>query len=267
LVETHGLHHLGDLLGVGEVGYLGKRVKKNLYLSQITHEEALEEYVLQQVRFRFVYNAVFKNRYVKHFIDAAPGLGELLTIGKIWSLVGEGKKWGKKKVYDVVIVDAPSTGHGLSLLTVPQIVASAVRVGPLKTKSEKILSLLQDPKKCVIWLTTLPEEMPVNEAVEMAEKLKNEAKMELGPLLVNALWPSILKDESRDALKHYPQKFPLIEVYEKRLALSRFYLDKIKTLLPEQKLIELPLVYETANSLEIAEALSEIIGMSLSRKK
>ncbi len=264
LVETHGLNHLGELLGVGTVGYEPKKVKKNLSLLQITPEEAFEEYVLQQIKFRVVYNAVFKNRYVRNFIDAAPGLIELLTIGKIWSLVAERGKKYRKKSYDMVIVDAPSTGHGLSLLRVPQVVVNAIRVGPLKTKSQEILLLLQDPKKTLIWLTTLPEEMPVNEAVDMAGKLEAEVQVHLGPIAVNALWPEILDPDSLGQLKKTQARLPMLEVYEKRLEQSRFYLHKIKTKLPHSHFLELPLVYQTQDPFLLAEALSKVIQRGLS---
>jgi anion-transporting ArsA/GET3 family ATPase len=265
LVETHGLNHLGQLLEVGTVGYEGGRVRQNLELVQLNPEEAFEEYVLQQVKFHFIYNTVFKNQYVRHFIDAAPGLIELLTIGKIWFMVGEqGKKQGKKKPYDMVIVDAPSTGHGLSLLTVPEVVVSAVRVGPLKNKSQQILDLLRDPEKTMVWLATLPEEMPVNEAVEMAEKLKSEVKMAVGPIIANALWPEILDPESISELKKTKSKLPVFETYQKRSEQSRFYLDKLKNLLPTHPVLELPLVYHTTSPLLLAEHLSGLLYKSMS---
>lgn len=266
LVETHGIHHLGDVFGVGHVGYSGKRLKHNLDLIQITPEEAFEEYVLNQVRFRWIYNTVFNNKYVRHFIDAAPGLIELLTIGKIWSLVGgESEKWARRKPYDLVIVDAPSTGHGLSLLTVPEVVVSAVRVGPLKNKSLKILELLRDSTRTIIWLATLPEEMPVNEAVDLANKLETEVKVEMGPLLVNSLWPELLSESSRKELKRLKVKNPALDVYQKRLDQSRFYLDMVKSKLDGKQFLELPLVYETFNPLELAETLSKVIDQNLTK--
>ena len=201
LVETHRLTHLGKLFGVGTVGYEATRVGPNLSLLQINQEDAFEEYVLQQVRFKFLYDTVFNNRFVRHFIDGAPGLAELLTIGKIWALVEEKGSKSGKNAYDLVIVDAPSTGHGLSLLTISQVVVDAVRVGPLHSKAKAILDLLRNPLKTILWLVTLAEEMPVNEAVEMAAKISRDAKMQLGPVVINAVWPDILGDEGRKEIK------------------------------------------------------------------
>jgi anion-transporting ArsA/GET3 family ATPase len=265
LVETHGLTHLADLLEVGIAGYEPCQVQKNLYLIQITPEQAFEEYVLQQIKFKVVYNTVFNNRYVRHFIDAAPGLNELLTIGKIWSLVEKDSAPRTKKPFDLVIVDAPATGHGLSLLTVAQVVVDAVRVGPLKNKAEEILHLLQDPQKTLTWLVTLPEEMPVNEAVEMAEKLENEAGVSLGPLLMNSVWPELLTEDSLTKLLRSKIDPTMFQAYETRLDQSRFYVDKIKTQLNKLQCLELPLIYQTKTPRRIAERLSTQIQQVLTK--
>jgi anion-transporting ArsA/GET3 family ATPase len=258
LVETHGLNHLGELLGVGKAGYHPKKIAPHLWLCQLDPELALEDYLLQQIKVQLIYNMVFKNKYVRHFLDAAPGLVELLTIGKIWALTQPAGTLGNLQTFDRVIVDAPSTGHGLSLLTVPEVVARAVRVGPLKNKSQQILDLLRDPKQCMIWLASLPEELPVTETVEMAGKLISEVKVHLGPILVNGLWPELLSDSAEKELKKN-KNIPTVETYKKRRALSRFYLDKLKSQLPQREFVELPLVYETAHPLEIAKVLGKKI--------
>jgi len=255
LVETHRLTHLGKLFGVGTVGYEATRVGPNLSLLQINQEDAFEEYVLQQVRFKFLYDTVFNNRFVRHFIDGAPGLAELLTIGKIWALVEEKGSKSGKNAYDLVIVDAPSTGHGLSLLTISQVVVDAVRVGPLHSKAKAILDLLRNPLKTILWLVTLAEEMPVNEAVEMAAKISRDAKMQLGPVVINAVWPDILGDEGRKEIKQAKVDNDLLRFDRHRVEQSRHYVDKIESQLSGGNFIQLPLVYETKHPKEIAEAL------------
>lgn len=258
LVETHGLQHLGDLMGVGRVGYKPKKIAPHLWLCQVEPEKALEEYLLQQIKVRFIYNAVFKNRYVRHFMDAAPGLVELLTIGKIWALTQPKGTYGTPRTFDRVIVDAPSTGHGLSLLTVPEVVSRAVRVGPLKSKSTQILDVLRNPARTLIWLATLPEELPVTETAEMAEKLKTQVKISLGPVLVNCVWPELISESVEEEMGKLKPP-PFMNVYKKRRSLSRFYLDKLKTHFPEGDLWTLPLVYRTSRPLEIAKVLTQRI--------
>jgi anion-transporting ArsA/GET3 family ATPase len=262
LVETHGLSHLGELLQVGTVGYDPVKVRNNLSLVQINPEDAFEEYVLQQVKFKFVYDTIFKNRYVRHFIDAAPGLTELLTIGKIWALVESKAQKGKRRPYDLVVVDAPSTGHGLSLLTIPQVVVDAVRMGPLHSKAKDILDLLRNPQKTLVWLATLPEEMPVNEAVEMEEKLENQAKMEIGPLLLNGVWPTLLSPETEASFRGAAES-EMLWAYRRRRENSRFYAEKLQERLFQKQILELPLIYQTQTPLKIAEHLMAAIKSEL----
>ncbi len=265
LVETHGLTHLADLLEAGKVGYKPEKVRKDLSIIQIQPEEAFQEYVLQQVKFQFIYNSVFNNKYVRHFVEGAPGLTELLTIGKIWALVEE-KSQQKKYHYDLIVVDAPSTGHGLSLLTIAQVVVDAVRIGPLHTKAKAILDLLRNPQKTLVWLATLPEEMPVNEAVEMEAKLESEAKMELGPILLNAVWPEILSEPSLEEISGAGIKNDMLHTYRHRLEQSRHYAEKLKERFFEKQVLELPLVYREQQPLKIAEALAAAIKQDLINK-
>ncbi len=265
LVETHGLTHLGELMGVGAVGYEPTKARSGIQLIQINPEDAFEEYVLQQIRFKFLYNTVFNNKYVRHFVEGAPGLTELLTIGKIWALV-EQKAQRKKRAYDLVVVVAPSTGHGLSLLTISQVVVDAVRMGPLHSKAKDILDLLRNPQKTLVWLVTLPEEMPVNEAVEMEEKLERRAKMELGPVLLNSQWPSLLSPDTLTELKGAGRENEMLRVYQKRLTLSRFYAERLQERLFEKQILGLPLVYQQNSPLKIAEHLAQAIKTDLLQK-
>ena len=265
MVETHGLSHLAELFEVEGVGYEPKPFKNGLSLARIDPEPAFQEYVLRQVKFQFLYNAVFNNKYVRHFIDAAPGLAELLTIGKVWALVEEGSRKGKKPEYDLVIVDAPSTGHSLSLLTVPQVVVDAVRVGPLKNNAQEILGLIRDPQKTLTWLVTLPEEMPINEAVEMDQKLERDAKVGVGPVLLNSLWPQVLGKDSMQELKDAGVDSPMLRLYLNRAEQSSYYRKKLQDRLKERQVLDLPLVYQTKNPVRVAEALCEAIRAQLTR--
>ncbi len=263
MVETHGLNHLGDLFEVGKVGYQPKSIRNGLSLAQLNVEEAFEEYVLRQIKFKFIYNAVFNNHYVKNFIDAAPGLSELLTIGKIWALVEDEVRVGKKRNYDLVIVDAPATGHGLSLLTVAQIVVDAVRVGPMKNHADGIIKLLQNPNETLTWLVTLPEEMPVNETVEIEKKLVDQAKVEVGPILINSLWPNILSDTSQKEFRKEKFKDELLKSYEERREQCDFYTTRIKEEFSHRHLIGLPLIYQSSTPLQVAQHLQGVIHQNI----
>jgi anion-transporting ArsA/GET3 family ATPase len=93
--------------------------------------EALAEYLGLQIGLRGVVRRVFGNRAFRQLMDASPGWRELITLGKIWHLEQMKEANGKPR-FDLIVVDAPATGHGLTFLDVPRVVGSAVRAGPLR---------------------------------------------------------------------------------------------------------------------------------------
>src|SRR5256885_17027929 len=133
----------------------------------LTPRESLHEFVIRQVKFERLYQAVFENRVIRYFTAAAPGLDELVMMGKIENLEAERVESTKKRVagpkFDLVVFDAPATGHGLAFFKVPAMLMRMIRVGPLHTKARKMLELLTDPERTAFNIVTLPEEMPVNE--------------------------------------------------------------------------------------------------------
>jgi anion-transporting ArsA/GET3 family ATPase len=147
-------------------------------------------------------------------------------------------------------VDAPATGHGLAFLNVPQVVAQAVRVGPLKTKAEGIMKLVQDPKKCLLLIVTLAEEMPVNEALEMLASAQSLVKVKTGPVIANALYPSRLSESEWKEIRPLLNKIEkeewvsslekAVTAYQKKVLLQHFYVNKLQMRLGNREVIELP---------------------------
>ena len=92
-------------------------------------------------------------------------------LGKAWWHTTEKRADGSFK-YDVVILDAPATGHGLDMLRVPKVILDVVPPGLLRRDAERAWALFQDPKTCAIVLVTLPEEMPTTETIELAARAR-----------------------------------------------------------------------------------------------
>jgi anion-transporting ArsA/GET3 family ATPase len=113
---------------------------------------------------------------------AAPGLDDILVLGKVKQLERSGD-------YDLIVMDAPAAGHAVTFLRSAKGLADAVSVGPIATQAKDVLELLADPERCQVVLVTLPEEMPVNEVVATAFALEDEVGVQLGPVVVNALYP------------------------------------------------------------------------------
>ena len=113
---------------------------------------------------------------------AIPGIRDVLVLGKI-------KQLERGEVADLIVVDAPATGHAMTFLTSASGLLDAARGGPLRSQAADVVELLSDPTRCQVILVTLPEEMPVNETIEAAYPLEDKVGMQLGPVIVNACDP------------------------------------------------------------------------------
>lgn len=261
LVETHGLGHVTAFWGKKKASYKSQVLQdfdqgKLSHLS-ISAEAALEEYLVAQLKLPFLYNALFKNKYVRRFLDAAPGLAELLTIGKVYSTVVEPENWGQTR-QDVVILDSPATGHGLSLLKVPQVVKQAVRGGPLLSKAEQILSLLEDPSRTELFLVTLAEEMPVSETLDFYHSLQESHYLNVKAVLLNALWPDPLSDSTWEELKKNKVDGEILVQHGHRLQGQQVYTGQLEEGLKGLEIKKLPWLVEKSDLARI-EKLAETL--------
>ncbi|MEX2625536.1 MAG: ArsA-related P-loop ATPase, partial [Ilumatobacteraceae bacterium] len=113
---------------------------------------------------------------------ATPGLEHLLVLGKIKELERTGEA-------DLLIVDAPPAGHAAPFLRSPRALLDVVTDGAVREQAEEVSAMLADPARTQGVIVTLPEETPVNEAIELDRDLRDELHMRMGPLVVNACWP------------------------------------------------------------------------------
>lgn len=136
---------------------------------------ALTEYIRENfVRLYPVYATILKSKTLQTFFEAAPGLKELITIGKVWHL---GKKGGMRRgtagQYDQVIFDAPSTGHAIPVLDLPAKVLQMVRGGAFRSHIEWVEGFLKNPKETAVVVVSAPEEMVIAETLELIEAVRS----------------------------------------------------------------------------------------------
>ncbi|MGM0575038.1 MAG: ArsA family ATPase [Myxococcota bacterium] len=186
-------------------GYEPVELRKNLFSLNIQPEPALHEYALRKVRFERVYRTVFENDAVKRLLKMIPGMNELLLLGKAFDLEREEDDQGKR-AWDLVIVDAPATGHGLSLLRLPQAILEVIQTGPMADEVRSMRRLLTDPKRTMINVVTLPEEMPVRETLELLQQVDEVLEIPKGYLLVNGVWPTLVDDYDREILTTFREE-------------------------------------------------------------
>lgn len=172
------------------VGYAETELSPGLSAISIDPQRALEEYLRVQVGSKALFNLLFQNRLFQYLAAAAPGTKELVTIGKLWELAQLERPWTSAKIrYDLVVVDAPATGHGLGILRTPRTFRDIARVGPIRRQAERIDSFIRDRNQTGVVVVTLPEEMPVNETLDFRRQLHAEMDMDVDGVVVNALYP------------------------------------------------------------------------------
>lgn len=183
--------------GSPPVGYAGRSVMPGVVVQQIDPFEALSEYLVLQIGIRPLVETVMRNRGFRQLMSASPGWRELITLGKIWHIEQMTLPSGAP-TYDLIIVDAPATGHGMTFLDVPRVVVSAVRAGPLHHHTERVEALIADPKRTVLLPVTTAEELPTRETVELVDRVRGDLGIAVDRVVINAVatppFPTGLED-------------------------------------------------------------------------
>lgn len=196
--EVNAQERVAPLLGAPPAGAAIRAARPGLSTVDVTPAAALREYGLMVLKFEAVYQAVFENRLVRHFLRVVPSLGELVMLGKILH-EARAEVHGRPR-WDLVILDAPSTGHCVQLLRVPGAMLGLVPPGPLRSDAHWMRDWLVDPARTAVCLVTLPEEMPVTEAIELDAALRAQVGITPAALVVNALPPPRFTEGDSDRL-------------------------------------------------------------------
>jgi anion-transporting ArsA/GET3 family ATPase len=170
---------LGAPVAIGTPAAVGR----GLSVVSIDGRAALEEYLGLVVPVKRLLSTVFSSRIYQYFVAVAPGLKELMTVGKVWYEAT--RRESGRPVWDVVVVDAPATGHGLQYLRMPQAARDTFGAGLVQREAQRVVELLQDARTTAVHLVTLAEDMPVTEALEARTELTGPLKLPAGAVIVN----------------------------------------------------------------------------------
>lgn len=200
LIEMVASPKLGQLLGTRDPDYQPFEVQPHLHVCNLTPEDCLEEIAVMRLKFRSLYRLVFKNRMVSALMGFMPGMNELLILGKVVFMVTRGTHKDGKHPFDLVILDAPPSGEGISMLSLPGTILKAVEKGPMATDVREMQDLLRDDGVTGIAVVTLPEELPVNEAAELLDQLDRIGLARGRFLFINRIIPEFFDPRTRKIL-------------------------------------------------------------------
>jgi Mrp family chromosome partitioning ATPase len=194
---------VSQLLDTEPIGSEIVSVRENLDVVNMTPDAALEEYGLMILKVKAVFNAVFKNRLVRAFLKGTPGLEAWSMLGKAFYHACPPKG---EPGYDLVIVDAPATGHALDMLRVPFVIENVAPPGLLRRDASRAADMFRDPERAGAVLVTLPEYMPTNETIELSDALANELEIPVLHLVINRVLDVLFAEKERPVLETLPSK-------------------------------------------------------------
>jgi hypothetical protein len=184
--EVNAQERIAPLLGAPPSGPIAREATRGIWTINVMPQEAMREYGLMVLKLQTIYQAVFENRVVRLFLRAIPSLAELVMLGKILHEVRSEDRSGHP-IWDLVILDAPSTGHAVQLLRLPAALIDLAPAGLLRRDAKWMRDLLVDPVRTALSIVTLPEELPVNEAIDLDAQVRGLLGIPHGPLFVNAM--------------------------------------------------------------------------------
>lgn len=187
------------LFGVPALGPEIAPLTTNVWGVNMEPGQAMAEYGMMILRSRTLYKSVFDNRYVRSFFRATPGLYEWAMLGKAWFHTTEQLDDGRPR-FDVVLLDAPATGHGLDMLRVPKVIVDIVPPGILRRDADRAWAMFRDSSQSGVVVVTLPEDMPVNETLELIGSLETELHLPVAEVVVNSMLPPIFSPQERAEL-------------------------------------------------------------------
>ena len=188
LLEVDPRENLHELLGVAPSGGEVVTAGPALRLQNLQPRQVLEQVVRDHLRIEWLSKRVVASPVFEHFVDAAPGLKELAILGHAYRVL-TGK--ARRQSADLVILDAPATGHGLSMLTAPQVVSDVIKEGPFGHMAGELAAFIGDAAETGVVVVTQAEEMPVQEGLELAQRMQQSLGRWPELLVVNGLYPPV----------------------------------------------------------------------------
>ncbi|HEX6675914.1 MAG TPA: ArsA-related P-loop ATPase [Actinomycetes bacterium] len=294
VLEVEGRQGLAALFGRSSLGYRESILADGVMGLAVDPEESLREY-LGRYGAAPLTRLLSWARLTRFITAAAPGLGDILLVGKVWEATTRQRAAGGLKersgsppergsgFYDLVVLDAPPTGRIVPFLRAPETVAELARVGPIRHQAERVRELLDDPALTRVVLVCLPEELPVTETLESASLLR-AARLPLGPVVANrvsadrlgarggrlaalARDPGPLADAARQAGAELDGNALALLVGEardqrRRVEAERRLLRELRAGLPQLPVVELPLLLDGVNGAADVALLAERLTAS-----
>jgi anion-transporting ArsA/GET3 family ATPase len=272
--EVDAKGSLATAFEAAPVGFDPVEIEPGLHLMTMDTEASLREYLRLHLRLPLIGRLGPLASVFDFVATAAPGVREILSVGKLAYEVREGR-------YDLVVVDAPSSGHVVAQLAAPRSVRDLVEVGLIRTQTDWMLDILGDPDRTAVVLVATPEEMPVAETVDLLGRIRSETDVAVGAVVVNRVLPELFnRDEAlvfdqlagagpwREALERTQGEAigPVLEAaaLATRLRRSRTeHLDRLRAATAGLPVVYLPFLFARPHGARAVHLLAESLADEL----
>ncbi len=272
--EVDAKGNLADFFEIDRVGFDARSVGDHLSVMSMQTEESLKEYLRLQLKVPLLAKIGPLARTFDFVANAAPGVKEILTVGKLCYEVRE-------RNYDLVVVDAVASGHVIGQLAAPQAINEMVAVGLVRGQTSWMLDLLRDPAVTGAVVVAAPEEMPVNETIELVGRIRSETVVDVASVVVNRVLPELFSraDEEVFDLLRSPEGVaavdaavggrsrPLFEAAELAVTLRRTraeHLERLRAELPAGlPVLYLPELFTRAHGVRVTNQVAAALGDEL----
>jgi anion-transporting ArsA/GET3 family ATPase len=272
--EVDAKGNLADFFETGPTKFKPREIAPGLFAMSMNTEESLKEYLSLQLKIPLVARVGPLARSLDFVANAAPGVKEILTVGKLCYEVREDH-------YDMVVVDAPASGHVVAQLAAPQAIRELVKVGMVYEQTNWMADMLDDPATTGAVIVAAPEEMPVNETIELAGRIGRETKVDLAAVVVNKVLPELFGRGEEEIFERLRQPAsvealdqavggssePVLDAAALAVTLRRTRAEHLtylrRSLPPELELVYLPYLFTRAHGLRATHTVAEALGAEL----
>ncbi len=205
VIEVDAKGNITDRFESRPVGFQPREVYPGVFALAMDTEASLREYLKLNLKVPVVGRIGPLARVLDFVATAAPGVKEVLTIGKVCWEVREALEG--RADWDIVLVDAAATGHVISQLGAPEAIRELVAVGPVRSQTEWMTEILNDTALTALNVVATPEEMPVEETIDLVGRARDELEVGLGAVIVNRVLPELFThadEEAFDAMREPP---------------------------------------------------------------
>jgi anion-transporting ArsA/GET3 family ATPase len=272
--EVDAKGNLADFYESGPTNFTPREVQPRLFAMSMDTEESLKEYLSLQLKLPLMARIGPLAKIFEFVATAAPGVREVLTIGKfLWE--------EDRKDWDLVVVDASATGHIVGQLAAPEAINELVQVGLIRTQTSWMIDILKDPARTALVIVATPEEMPVNETIELAGRVKAETNVDLAAIVVNRVLPELFGRGEEEVFDRIEQPAlagvlatavggdvtPIFEAADLAVTLRRTraeHLEHLRAAIdPAIPLLYIPYLFTRSHGMRTTRQVAEALGAEL----